>query len=116
MSSTHLANVDCYRYSWSSCFAALIIATAEFAGYWHLAQEWQSFVLFSLCPLLLLPINCSGVKVRLLLQNDDGCIRGSLFSIMECFGDAIKMIFVMGSIMLLYVLAGKVCFLPIVSR
>lgn len=35
---------------------------------------------------------------------------------MECFGDAIKMIFVMGSIMLLYVLAGKVCFLPIVSR
>lgn len=68
MSLTQIADVDCYRYSWSSCFAALIIATAEFTGYWHLAQEWQIFILFILCPLLLMVINCSGVKVRALLH------------------------------------------------
>ncbi|KAL8877304.1 MAG: hypothetical protein Q9198_004653, partial [Flavoplaca austrocitrina] len=81
-----------YWYSYASLFATLIIAAAEFAGYWDLAQVWQSFLIFVLCPVILLALNCAGVKI---------------FGYIECVGGAIKTVFVIGSIILLFVLAGQ---------
>ena len=81
-----------YWYSYASIFATLIISTVEFARYWHLTQVWQILAFFIFCPLLLLGINGAGVKY---------------YGYIECFGGAIKMVFVFGGIILLYVLAGK---------
>ncbi|KAL9038649.1 MAG: hypothetical protein Q9180_003006 [Flavoplaca navasiana] len=81
-----------YWYSYASLFATLIIAAAEFTGYWDLAQVWQSFLIFVLCPVILLALNCAGVKI---------------FGYIECVGGAIKTVFVIGSIILLFVLAGQ---------
>ena len=81
-----------YWYSYASIFATLITSTAEFAQYWNLEPVWQTLVLFIFCPLVLLGINCAGVKY---------------YGYIECFGGAIKMFFVFGGIILMYVLAGK---------
>lgn len=81
-----------YWYSYASIFATMVMSTAQFTEYWQLAQAWQTLVLFIICPLVLLGINCAGVKY---------------YGYIECFGGAIKIVFVFGGIILMYVLAGK---------
>ena len=81
-----------YWYSYASIFATMILATAQFSQYWHLSQVWQTLAIYIFCPLVLFCINCAGVKY---------------YGYIECFGGAIKIVFVLGGIILMYILAGR---------
>jgi hypothetical protein len=51
------------RYTYSSIFATQIIAAANFAEYWGLAQVYQTVAFYALSPVVILFINFAGVSV-----------------------------------------------------
>lgn len=57
------------RYTWSSIFATLLIAAADFSEFWIPHQTWRTIIFYVAVPIGLLVINALGVKVCLTNPN-----------------------------------------------
>lgn len=51
-----------YWYAWSTSFATLIIAAAEFATFWDWSAVGQYVLFIAVIPVIIVCINCMGVK------------------------------------------------------
>ncbi|KAK3175307.1 hypothetical protein OEA41_002554 [Lepraria neglecta] len=98
-----------YWYTYSSIFAAQIIAAASFAEYWGLAQVYQTVAFYVLCPVVILFINFAGVFV---INHGLGGLKlwtNSLqyFGWIETVGGILKICMVIGGAIFMYVIHGQ---------